>query len=144
MAKLIMGVTDIPYRGPGTTTTGDVAEILEARYGIMEKFWELHGEEIADMIAEAMQAKLENVLMGAPVEVDDILSEADLGKVAQKFRDFLDNKELDGIVPGVPTQAARSGVSHRMRSTRAVGRDPRPSFIDTGEYQAAFQAWLES
>ncbi len=156
--KLILGVMDIPYSrsqqtqvgmrvrppaAPGNTTTGDVAEILEARYRIMEKFYEIHGEEIAVDMTEVLQGKLENLMMGAPGDpFESVFQEGDLSKVEERFRTMLDNRELDGRVSGVPTQAAQSGVSHRMLHPYAA-RGARPSFIDTGTYQASMRAWVE-
>lgn len=159
--RLNLGVVDIPYgasqaparrrgsrvRPPtpaGRNTTGDVAEILEARYGIMNKFMEIHGQKVADEIAGAMQDKLEALLMGGPGPSADekILPEGALSGVEQTFREMLDKRELDGKIPGVPTQASLAGVSHRMQNPYAK-RGARPSFIDTGAYQTTFRAWVE-
>lgn len=160
--KLHLGVVDIPYGAsaapasnrnrpgqrpptpPGRVSTGDVAEILEARYGVMEKFTELHGQEIANALAGAMQDQLEAFMMGGPVPGVGamLLPEGTLGEIEQSFRKMLDNRELDGRIPGVPTGAALRGVSHRMQNPYAK-RGARPSFIDTGQYQATFRAWVD-
>lgn len=159
--KLHLGVSDIPYGGSqaaarprrgapppahpaGRTTTGDIAQILEARYGVMDKFMELHGQEVADAVAGAMQDRLETLLMGGPAPPDgaSLLPEGSLGEVEQLFRKMLDDRELDGRVAGVPTQAAQRGVSHRMQNPYAR-RGARPSFIDTGQYQATMRAWVD-
>jgi hypothetical protein len=159
--KLHLGVVDIPYgastapasrRGsserpptpPGRVSTGDVAEILERRYGVLQKFIDLHGQEVADELAAAMQERLEAVMMGgpAPAAGDAILPEGSLGAVEQIFRDMLNKRELDGQIPGVPTAASLRGVSHRMQNPYAQ-RGSRPSFIDTGQYQTTFRAWVD-
>lgn len=162
MPKLHLGVTDLPYgsayaaataRGarpprppaspPNHITTGDVAEFLEARYGVLEKFVDLHGQEIADALAEAMQDRLEAVLMGGPAQAGGpLLPEGTLSDIEQRFRKMLDDRELDGRVTGVPTGAASRGVSHRLLHPYAR-RGPRPSFIDTGLYQSSFRAWVD-
>jgi len=153
--RLHFGVVDMPYaqstapavgKKPPTTpsqtiSTGDVAEILEARYRIMETFFDLKGQQIADALTDAMQGKLEDILLGSPIEIGDkLFSEGELGEIEQLFRKMLDGRELDGKIAGVPTQAAEAGVSHRSLHPYAK-RPARPSFIDTGQYQAAFRAW---
>lgn len=156
VTKLHLGVVDIPYASsyvsarragsaPGTgstNSTGDVAEILERRYGVCEKFVDIYGNKVAELVAEALQGKLESILMGAPVDTSMVLEEGQLSEIEELFRKMLDNRELDGKVPGVPTGASLSGVSHRFLHPHAR-RPARPSFIDTGQYQAAFRAWME-
>ena len=163
--KLVFGVVDVPYensyapRGrrspaPGSklpaktagprsgVTTGDVAEFLEHRYHVCEKFFELHEDEVVAAITEAMEDKLEVLMLGGPSS-DVLLSEGDLGKVEQMFRKMLDDRELDNKVAGVPTQAARAGVNHRLAHPYASTNPERPSFIDVGLYQSMFRAWIE-
>ena len=161
MTTLHLGVVDIPYgnayasqrsqgakalpsgTGTSTVTTGDVARSLEKRYGIMAMFVELHGQEISDEMAEVLRDHLENLLMGAPdAGMDALFAEGSLGAVEQVFREMLDKRELDGQVLGVPTGAAMAGVDHRLQHPYAK-RGPRPSFIDTGTYQASMRAWVE-
>jgi hypothetical protein len=142
MTKLVFGVNDVPYSGPGSVTTGDVAEILEARYGIMAFFWDNHQDDIVGQLEEALQGKIDNLLMGAPSS-NSMFAAGDLSGVEQMFRAFLDNREMDGRVPGVPTQAALAGVSHRMKRPYLKSNPERPSFIDTGQYQSHFVASVE-
>ena len=154
--KLHLGITDIPYsqalaqqssgkraisHATSSTTTGDVAEYLEARYSIMHHFWELHGHEAAEAITEIMQGKLESLMMGGPAS-DELFSDSDFAPVEQMFRDMLDNKELDGKVNGVPTLASLAGVNHRLRHPYSSSNPVRPSFVDSGLYQASFKAWI--
>ena len=141
LTKLVFGVNDVPYVGPGSVTTGDVAEILEARYGIMQFFFDEHNADVVAALDDVMRDRLDNLLMGAPVP-DTLFQEGDLSEVEDAFRRFLDAKEMDGRVPGVPTQAALRGVSHRFSKPYAK-RPERPSFIDTGQYQANFVARVE-
>ena len=157
---LHFGVADVPYgsayqaatsKRPGPhpgpaqqiamnrTTTGDVAEILEARYGIMQRFFELHEAEIVRAVEEVIEDKLEALLSGRPIE-QGLFQTGDFTEIEQAFRKMLDDRELDGRVPGVPTQASLQGVSHRMKHPYAK-RGPRPSVIDTGLYQATFRVW---
>lgn len=131
-----------PWQGlGGTTTTGDVASILESRYGIMEMFMTLHGEDVAEELADAMQDKLDMLSLGQPTDRSVVLSDSQLSGIETYFRDMLDQRELDGKIPGVPTGAAQRGVNHRMKHPYAR-RGARPSFIDTGLFGSSFKAWV--
>lgn len=154
--KLNLGVIDIPYayeqqvsgkkgkplkrtkKVVRSITTGEVADIIEGTYGVMEFFFDRHGDEIADKIADSYEGALANVMAGGPFNPDP--GQEGLEWVEQRFRDFLSNKEMDGWHDGIPTEAARRGVSHRFAKPYAR-RPSRPSFIDTGQYQAGFRAW---
>lgn len=157
---LHFGVIDVPYVGretaaqmrkrlkrgdhppAGAKTTGDVADILEAKYHVMEIFWELHHVEILKILTQSSEGALESILLGAPIQLDPY-GEAG-SKIKDMFSVFLTNKEMDKLgYPGVPTQAAKDGVSHRFKNRRNK-KGPRPSFIDTGLYEASFKAWIDS
>ncbi len=160
---LNLGVTDLPYADPeparkvpkkpgkrprkpaerqGSLSTGDVAEILEAHYHVMEHFVELHGEEIAHQIENSMQGALENLLSGAPVPAGHDIFGTAMSEIEDVFKNMLSNEELEKIgYPGLPTQAAIKGVSHRFKRPYAK-RAKRPSLIDTGLYQSSFKAWV--
>lgn len=140
MTKLSLGVEDLPYADDGKTT-GDVAEILETKYGVMETFAELHGQEIADDLAAAAAGALGDLLVGAPVSHP--FAEAE-GKIAKRFRDCLNARELDGKIVGVPTAASLAGVNHRLKRPYRKSNPVRPSFIDTGLYQASMRAKVSS
>lgn len=115
---------------------------MENRYGLFSMFFLLRGTDIADGLAKTMQNKLENLLMGGPVS-DRLFNDSDLSGVEQAFREFLDNGEMDGRAPGVPTKAAQRGVNHRLQRPNAKGNPPRPSFLDTGLLQTSFKAWVD-
>ena len=154
--KLNLGVIDVPYAfspGPvkaakkgkkakrtkvsGVVTTGDVATILEAHYGVMAYFWEKHQQEIADLLANSLKGALETLMMGGPPAANPYAgAESDIEKM---FRHFLDAREMDGQ-PGVPTKAAQDGVNPRKKLKKGP---PRPSFIASGLYQSHFKAWME-
>lgn len=155
--KILFGVIDLPYadssysemgvRKPKGETkdrgisTGDVAEILENEYHIMEVFFELHGDFVADKLTDAMEGALENAALGAPVTLDPGAEAAE--EIQQRFRQFIENKEMEGMgIPGVPTQAALQGHSKRFKNPYKR-RKPRPSFRDTGLYVGAFRMWTE-
>ena len=125
----------------GNVTTGDVATFLENRYHLMEIFWELHKDEIADDFANSVAGSIETLLMGGPANLD-VMGTA-TSKLEDRFKQMLSQRELDTIgIPGIPTAAAEAGVSHRHKSGFTKNRTPRPSFIDTGLFQASFKSWV--
>lgn len=124
-------------------TTGDVADILEAKYHVMEIFFELHENFIIGELKTSMEGALQNLALGAPPGSISLTAEAQ-SSIENDFRMFLGLREMDGLgYPGVPTQAALDGVSHRFLHPYAK-RASRPSFIDTGLYQASFRAWVDN
>ena len=169
---LHLGVIDVPYstavpqsarrvaartkRGGGATkpqkfsaspaggkTTGDVAEILEAKYHVMESFAFLHEKDIAGALEETISDAFDNVLLGAPIQPGGNALAAATGDIETMFHKFISNREMDGVQPGVPTKAAQRGVSHRFKNPNAK-RAPRPSFRDRGLYDSSFKTWLDT
>lgn len=153
MTVLHLGVADIPYteaappvkrgRKPrkmaATQTTGDVAEILESKYHIMQIFFEQHQRDITGLMADSMTGALENMLSGAPARVSPHNEGA--SQIETMFKKFLSNREMDALgYPGVPTEAALMGISHRFKGKRG---SPRPSFIDSGQFESSFKAWVD-
>lgn len=133
----------IPYGGSkrGGTTTGDVAEFLEARYGLMGRYWELnggkHGKQIAAGIARAIEANLKGLKA-------DPYGKA-MGQIENGFKDFISGRLVERVgIQGVPTEAAIKGVNHRKAHPYAKDNPRRPSFRDTGLYQSSFKAWVET
>lgn len=129
-----------PHPEAGQKTTGDIAEILEAKYHVMEHFWEIHGAEIVEAGAEGLVQALENQVMGAPIEQNPY-GEME-SAIKRKFDDFITNKEMDRLgVPGVPTKASLEGRSSRFK--KGKGKKGRPSFVNTGLYLSSFAAWVD-
>lgn len=138
---LHLGVIDMPYTNdPKGVTTGDVAEILEDKYHIMAVFANMQEEVIALEMAEGLKGYLENLMMGAP-DTGDPFAEG-CSQIGKMFKTFLEEDEISYLgVPGTPTMAAKKGVSHRFKGKSSGVA--RPSFIDTGEYESAFIAWVD-
>lgn len=151
MPTLNLGVIDVPYaerpsgrrrrrKGGGGKTTGDVAEILEARYHVMEHFWEIFQRDNVQDIEESLQAAIENLFAGGPVNITGF--EGSLSKMEDRFKQMLSLRVLDTLgFPGIPTEAALRGVNHRLKRPYKR-RAARPSFIDTGLYQSSFKTWV--
>lgn len=147
---LHLGVTDLPYRrfrsrrskrNAGNVSTGDVAEFLEARYGIMDTFFKRHEHDIIADMESSVHGAVENVLAGAPINFD--LFNAGMQSIEGRFRRFILEGEVEHAgIPGVPTGAALRGVSHRFAHPYKR-RPPRRSFYDTGVYVDSFKAWVD-
>jgi len=138
MTTLHLGVVDIAYAiGGKSATTGQVAGILEANYGVMRTFLELHEQEIADAIAKQFVGMLENAKMGAPLNIGVVM----FPEISAAFAEYLDTGEWEAT-SGQPTAAALGGHRHSHKSVTANGKGARPSFIDTGTYRNSMQAWM--
>jgi hypothetical protein len=152
MTTIHLGVHDFYYGDTGLST-GDVAKILEARYGIMQAFWDRNVQDIARLMEESYAKAIKAVIAGAdPSKISPAAGAA--SKIERMFKESLAAKAYDQILPGVPTKAALLGVSHRKAMPYAkykyrggkrtkVRRPSRPSFIDTGLYQNSFTMWMD-
>ena len=144
MTTLHLGVLDQPYDDGATTFS--VAEILEAKYHVMEIFYELRKEDVAKALEKSIQSALDMLDSDAPAESINPFATAS-ADIEASFKQVLDSQEIERIgYPGVPTQAALDGVSHRFKRPRGKKTDkraPRPSFIDTGLYEASMKAWID-
>jgi hypothetical protein len=144
MPKLHLGVLVQPYRGSSKqvtgVTTGNVAQWLEDKYGVMAAYVRVHEKDTAKSFENSVGGALESLMMGKKVDpFGAATSEIETG-----FKLFLSSKEVERVgIPGVPTRAALMG--HRSRKKRAHKRGPRrPSFIDTGLYMGSFKAWVST
>lgn len=155
---LILGVIDIPYAhyapveiqtkkgkrvvtkkvGVLSTTTGEVAKILEEKYEVMAEFVIAHNDDIQKAVTSSIEGHLINMLVSGITRGTGF--EEAMDEIQEEFKKYLDAEEMAGFVPGVPTQAALMGVNHRLG--RSTG-PRRPSFIDTGLYQKSFKCWVE-
>jgi hypothetical protein len=142
---LCLGVMPIPY--DSRKDTFDVATILEDRYGIMQKFYELNSQQINDDMAEALSKSLEDFANGFPVIPLDRVMAQTLGEKSEKFRDFLDTGEVERVgIPGTPTKRSLQRISLRFKNkkTKKGKRSvPRSSFLDTLLYRNSFRMWID-
>lgn len=144
MPTLHLGVIDQPYDNKGNAgqTTGEVAKILEDKYGVMRAFYRTHGQEVADALQDSVAGALESLLLGAPVQSDPFLAGA--SQVERQFKEFLASGEAERVgIPGTPTGAAMRGVNHRLKRPYLKSNPRRVSFIDTGLYSSSFKAWVD-
>jgi hypothetical protein len=134
---LHLGVLDIPYVDAEGITTGDVAEILEEKYGVLGAFMEVHGEEVATIMAEAVAGTIESLVAGVSISP----FAAAMPQIETLMKRWFTSQEVERVgLPGTPTGAALAGVNRRLK--RAHG-PRRPSFIDTGLYTASLKSWID-
>lgn len=140
MLKLQLGVLDIGYvDGDGATTTGDVAGYLEDRYHVMRKFAEMNEDFIADTIADHFAGLIESVAQGKRVSATDMMPV--MPKIEERFRDALDSGEIHQSLPA-EQQVSESTLKTSSRK-KVINQDAsRQAFIDSGQYQASFRAWI--
>ena len=63
--KLHLGVTDLPYAyGGQRRTTHEVAEFLEAKYGVIERFTKDNEKAIREMLREQTSRDARNLVKG--------------------------------------------------------------------------------
>ena len=136
---LNLGVLDQPYASGNAVTTGDVAKILEAEYGIMRAFVRVHGKVITDAIGSSVENAITALVNGQRIDPWG----AGTQKIMQAFRVFIYSGEAERVgIPGTPTQAALKGVNHRRAHPYRKSNPRRPSFRDTGLYVASFRSWV--
>ena len=147
MVTLVLGVLDVAYSDSqlggktSSTTTGEVAEILEKRYAVMQSYFDLHKGEIADDLANGMAASLQDLINGRTATGSPFYGAEQ--KIEAGFRRFLDANEMQKLslaLTGTPiSAAAQAGVSHRKKRPYAK-RAGRSAFVDTGLYRSSFRA----
>lgn len=132
----------MPYAAEAIDT-GEVAQILEDHYGVMQTFVDTIGQDaIAKALENSAVNAVEAMIMGSNSAGLNLTAEGE-GEIEGAFRQFLEQQEMDGRVDGVPTKASLKGVNHRFAHPYAKDNASRPSFIDTGLYSAAFKAWVD-
>jgi hypothetical protein len=120
-------------------TVGQVAEEIEKKYHLVEVWYTFEEDFIVKNFEEAYALGMEDGMMSGPW--DAVWDPAPA--LEPKFRQALSRRKFDGLIHGVPTRAAQTGVSH-LRQNPYAPRAPRPSFIDTSLYQRSFKAWTEA
>lgn len=131
-----------PKSDAATKTTGDVAEILEDKYGVMDTFAFMRLPDIAKALENSIAGELETILMGGRPSGNPFHGAE--SAIETMFKQFIVSQDVEHAgIPGVPTQAALDGVNHRLKHPYAKKNPRRPSFIDTGMYLASFKAWFK-
>jgi hypothetical protein len=133
---LSLGVIEVPY-ADGHQETGDVAQILEDKFGVMQKFADQNIEPICEFIADGVAGALESVLAGAP-EGFDVFGSA-MSNIEDRFQEYIDNEEH-----GIPTKAKQTpkAGARKKRQFRRVTH--KTTFVDSGLYRNSFKAWVRN
>jgi hypothetical protein len=121
-----------------TMTAEKLSKILESKYGIVETFSGVYEEEIKSLMHEGFREVAENIISTrkageTTVQMKKLMNPY-TKQIESMFRTFIDNEEMNGMVPGVPTKVSIKGRGRRR---------PGPSFIRTGIYKASFRAWVK-
>ncbi len=155
MTTIHLGVMVMPYRArtrlkrsgkvAAPVDTGQVAEYLEADYGIMEAFVreDVHGKDIVRAVEDSLESALKTLVTtnSAKISLPWVAASAD---IESAFRDFIDSREAERVgIPGTPTKAALAGVNHRLKHPYRKTNPRRPSFRDTGMYVRSFRVWVD-
>ena len=119
-----------------TRSATQVANILEAKYGIVQTFTDVHNEDIREILTDAFKDTIiktfsERKKFSSDRMVQYMKSRTD--QIEKLFRSFLDNEET-----GESVEAANKG-----NRTGRKSKTPRAPFIDTGIYRASFRCWAD-
>lgn len=130
-------------KGEATTkTTGDVAQILEAKYGVLDSFVYARLPNIAKALEESLAGELETMMMGGKPSGNPF--QAAESAITTMMKQFISSMDIEHVgLQGVPTQAALDGVNHRLNHPYAKGNPQRPSFMDTTLYWQSLTAWFK-
>jgi hypothetical protein len=110
-----------------TRTAENVANILEDKYGVLDIFMTMYGEEITGAINEKVQDFVVQSLSSKGKLSSDRMAQfvkPSTSQIEKMFRGFLDRNET-----GINTMASM------LRG--------KPSFINTGVYRASFRVWAD-
>ena len=132
--KLHLGVDEVPY-AEGQQNTGEVAEILEAKFGVMQKFADQNIDEIAVMIENGLAGSLESILAGAPPEFN-VFGQA-MADIESRFQDYIDREEH-----GIQTKSKQSPKSGARKKRQYRKASDKVTFVDSGLYRGNFKAWV--
>lgn len=135
IVKISLGVVEVPY-AEGGKNTGEVAEILESKFGIMQKFADQNIEQIADFVVDGVLGAIESRFAGAP-ESFDVFAGA-MANIEDRFQEFIDRKE-HGIHTKSEDQPL-SGARKKRQYRRVSAKTP---FVDSGLYRNNFKAWVK-
>lgn len=144
--KLKLGVIEVPE--PNGNTSYGVGKILEEKYTLFSSYVEMHQKDIERELCEALVGAFETFQATGNIArqpFDAAGQELSLG-----LKKFIYEEELAGKVAGVPTLAALEGVTTRKVSRgkktkfkRTKTGIRRPSFIDSGVFEASTKVWIE-
>jgi len=125
-----------------TKTTGEVAEILEEKYGVLDTFAFARLPDIAKELENSIAGELETMMMGGSPSGKPFKGAE--SAITTMMKKFISGQAIEHMgVEGVPTQVALHGVNHRLKHPYAKANERRPSFMDTTLYWQNLIAWFD-
>ena len=135
--KIVLGVVDVAYTdSKEAETTGDVAELLEEKYGVMQTFFDLHQSDIVKALENGIAGAIENTLAGKESKADVFLGA--YGNIENQFHNYIDFQE-HGI--RLKKQDAPLAGPRKKRQYKKV--EATLPFVATGLYRQMFKVWIE-
>ena len=128
--------SEMPYAGSGSITCGEVAEILEGKFDVMQIFANMNEAKIAAFIEQGIADSIESKMMGAPDDLDMFGSAME--KIKDGFDEYIDQQQ-HGIKLkkfNRPMAGARFKKQYRKVAKTLA-------FVDSGMYRSNFKAWVE-
>ena len=130
---LHLGVVDAAYAEDGETT-GEVAQYLEDKFGVMQTFFDMNSGYIADRIENSLAGSIETLVMkGSPQE--DIFASG-MSDVEHRFREYITMQEH-----GIQLKSEAQGSRFKMQYKKVKAK--KIAFVDTGLYRRSFKAWVD-
>ena len=134
--KLVLGVVDLPYTDhTQSETTGEVAEILEEKYHVMETFFDMHKKDIADAIGQSVAGALVNARAGQTMKRDIFLSAMD--KTEKMFKRYIDSEQHGIKLKKHDAPKAGARKKRQYKKVSAV-----VAFVDSGLMRKSFKSWI--
>lgn len=131
-----------PKGQAATKTTGEVAEILEEKYGVLDTFAYARLPDIAKALEDSIAGELETLMMGGSPSGNPFHGAQ--SSITTMMKKFISAQEIEHMgIKGVPTGAALNGVNHRLKHPYAKANPRRPSFMDTTLYWQSLLAWFD-
>ena len=128
--------------GRDNVTTGEVALWLEAKYSVMDKFWQMRGDDVAHLIVHNAVLAMEQeantravMTTGIAEEVFRMGAKQSMDDTKELFDTYLTQQEHGMRVS--PTVAR-----HRHKGKRAKPESVT-AFVDTGQYRDSFYCGIK-
>lgn len=136
--KISLGVMEIPYADDGKNT-GEVAEILEGKFHVMQIFADKNLDKIAGYIEDGIAGALESVAAGAP-ENFNVFGSA-MENITDRFHEYIDNEEHGILTKEKKYGTQKAGARKKRQYRKATNKT---TFVDSGLYRNNFVAWVNN
>lgn len=127
---------ETPYADEGSKTVGDVAEIIEDKFHVMQIFADMHEQDMADELSISYANAMDSIFSGRPMPKDFAASAT--AKIGDMFETYINTQEHGIDLKKLRKPLAGSRKKRQYRKAKAA-----TAFLDTGLYRGAFKAWTE-